>query len=269
MIRRHMLCLFLLITFAFPAQKTNRDYHLRHNIKQDGQQFEFHVLDFDDPGVYQYDKSKFYFWLKAQQVHSTQGYSSGLLLHGEFQAFYPNKQLARRGYFYKGLKNGEWLYWNQEGRMILIEHWKSGIKVGLEKKFADDGSLLSQTKYKAGKTVRKTADSVIVTSKNKERITLFGTDGQKLRTIRMKHGKLDGKQQEFKNGKASSISYYKAGEKTEKAEKKKGGKLFEKFRRDKTKDNPRKEEKAGKKQPENPGSKGQGKKRKLFPEKTK
>lgn len=207
----------LLLALHAPAQKINTEYHLKHNIKQDNQQFEFHVLDFGDKGVYQYDKSKFYFWLKAQQVHATQGYSSGLLLHGEFQGFYGNKQLAQRGYFYKGLKNGEWLYWNAGGTMTHLEYWRSGVKVGTEKSFSDEGKLLAQTKYKVFKTVRETPDSVIVTRqrKNTQEITLRDAYGHKTKVIRTKEGKLHGKQLEYKTDGTLVSENYKNGQKTE------------------------------------------------------
>ncbi|MCE3297045.1 MAG: hypothetical protein K0R65_2759 [Crocinitomicaceae bacterium] len=209
------------------AQRINDAYHLKHNIRQDNQQFEFRVLDFGDKGVYQYDKSKFYFWLKAQQVHATQGYSSGLLLHGEFQAFYVNKQLSQRGYFYKGLKNGEWLYWNSEGTMTHLEHWRSGVKVGTEKSFSDEGVMLAQVKYKMFKTVRQTPDSTIVSyhKKNKQTITLHDAYGNKNQVIRRKNGQLHGKQVTYKEGKPELVEEYKNGQKVEeKAKEKKGDK---------------------------------------------
>lgn len=218
---------FLFLSILFPAllvqaQKMNTGYHLKHNIKQDDQQFEFHVLDFNDKGVYQYDKSKFYFWLKAQQVHATQGYSSGLLLHGEFQGFYGNKQLAQRGYFYKGLKNGEWLYWNAEGIMTHLEYWRSGVKVGTEKSFSGEGKLLAQTKYKVFKTVRETPDSIIITRhrKNAQEVTLLDAYGHKTKVIRTKEGKLDGRQLEYKSDGTVVAEAYKNGEKTEQKTKK-------------------------------------------------
>ncbi len=209
------------VFFTAAAQRVNTDYHLRHNIKQDNQQFEFQVLDFGDVGVYQYDKSKFYFWLKAQQVHATQGYSSGLLLHGEFQAFYDNKQLARRGYFHKGLKNSEWLYWNEAGTLVHIEHWRSGVKVGTEKSFSDAGKLLSQVKYKLFKTTRQTPDSTIISwhRKDRQEITLRDNHGQKSKIIRLKNGQLHGRQLEYKEN-AAVVERYKHGQRLEEKSKK-------------------------------------------------
>jgi hypothetical protein len=200
------------------AQKLDKGYHLKHNIKQENEQYEFTVLDFDANGVYNYDKNKFYYWLKSQQVHATQGYSSGLLLHGEFQAFYVNKQLSKRGYFQKGLKNGEWLYWNNQGVLVQIEYWRSGIKSGVEKKYDDQGVLISKTIYKGSKTETITKDSIVFQNqrKNTKKIILFDQNHEKSKVIRLKNNLLDGKQENFKDGKSDGVEYYEKGKLLEK-----------------------------------------------------
>lgn len=212
----HFFVGILLSSLGF-TQSMSKQYHLKHNIRQENQQYEFTVMDFKANGVYAYDKSKFYYWLKAQTVHATQGYSSGLLLHGEFQGFYDNKQLSKRGYFYKGLKNGEWLYWNENGVLIHIEHWKSGIKSGVEKKFDAQGDLLYKVKHGKFKTTRQTKDSLLVQYDRQDKIqlTLFDHKGEKIQVIRKKGDHLHGKQESYTDGKISQVEYYNDGEKTE------------------------------------------------------
>lgn len=215
------ILLFILTFFSVNvlfAQKLDKTYHLKHNIKQDNEQYEFTVLDFDVSGVYNYDKGKYYYWMKAQKVHATQGYSSGLLLNGEFQAFYVNKQLSKRGYFQKGLKNGEWLYWNENGVLVHIEYWRSGVKAGIEKLFDDKGELISRTKYKGAKIERTCKDSVVVINqrKNTKKIVLFDQNHEKSKVIRMKNDVLDGKQEKFKEGKSDGVEFFEKGKLVEK-----------------------------------------------------
>ena len=218
MSRFFLIVLIFSISSILYGQKRNTDYHLKHNIKQEKEQYEFTVLDFDANGVYNYDKEKFYYWLKAQKVHATQGYSSGLLLHGEFQAFYTNKQLSKRGYFQKGLKNGEWLYWNEQGVLVQIEFWRSGVKAGTEKIFDSEGILISKTKYKGSKIEKITKDSTIVTNqrKNTQKIVVFDQNHQKSKIVRLKNNTLHGKQESFKDGKSEKAVYFENGKAIEK-----------------------------------------------------
>ncbi len=238
---KHIFHLFLfLISFSNPfSQKLDKDYHLKHTIRQDNQQFQFSVLDFDDKGVYDYNKGKFYYWLKSQKVHVTQGYSSGLLLDGEFQSFYDSKQLSQRGYFFKGLKNGEWLHWNEKGVLIQIEHWKSGEKCGVEKIFDNNGELITKIKHKNNKIERWTKDSLIIenTSKTEKKIIVFDARSRKVSVTRLKHKELDGKQEIYKEGKLEKVEFFDDGKKYEKKSlKDRCNKLFKKDKSSKEKD---------------------------------
>lgn len=69
-----------------------------------------------------------YTWLKNQKVLTTQGGYSGKLLHGNYESFYPNKNLKEKGKFSYGLKNGTWLYWRKDGSIKKSEYWKKGQK---------------------------------------------------------------------------------------------------------------------------------------------
>ena len=104
------------------AQNHLEDFTLKRSLKQDGLQFNFTVLDDDKRGVKHHKPSKFYYWFKAQHVRATQGASSGRLLHGKFEAFYPDKQLAQQGSYKKGLKHGKWQYWYPDGSFKKVEN---------------------------------------------------------------------------------------------------------------------------------------------------
>lgn len=230
--RLALLALLCLFSNLFFSQKLDKNYHLKHTTRQGEEQFEFTVLDFENNGVYAYDKSKFYYWLKTQEVHSTQGYSSGLLLHGEFKAFHKNKQLSQRGFFQKGLKNGEWLYWNRNGVLICIEHWRSGEKYGIEKRFNDDGNLIGKTKFKRNKQISYYADSIVSLAKNGCKCIKHMSNGKINSIERTKSNTLHGKQEKYKDGKLIETTYYENGKKVDrKTEVKPMKKLFSKFKK--------------------------------------
>lgn len=143
------LILFCSIQTAY-SQKNLKEFYLKRTLKQDGEQFNFLILDEDKRGVWFYSKEKFYFWYKTQHVLQTQGGASGILLHGEFESFYTSKQLAKKGDFNRGLKNGEWLYWRENGTLCHSESWKKGKKIGWEKWYDELGNVLQTSKHKRG-----------------------------------------------------------------------------------------------------------------------
>jgi hypothetical protein len=71
----------------------------------------------------------FYYWYSAGAIHSTQGGFSGKLLNGQYTEYYPDKNLKEQGNFKKGLKDGVWNYWNQDGTLSGTATWKRGSEV--------------------------------------------------------------------------------------------------------------------------------------------
>jgi antitoxin component YwqK of YwqJK toxin-antitoxin module len=213
-----MKFLFFLLVFTYlpPAigQKIEQDLYLKHSMKQDGESFQFTVLDRDEKGVRRYNKSKFYFWFKAQKVLATQGGASGQLLNGPFESFYDNKQLCRKGNFSKGLKNGEWLYWRRNGVLIRSEYWKKGRKRGTEKVYDETGNVYETIVHKRHKFTRTTPDSLISSNATGTRKTVYTKDPQGgiLTKSIYKDGLLDGKSTTYADGKAVSETKYKKGE---------------------------------------------------------
>lgn len=69
----------------------------------------------------------FYYWYSSNQIHCTQGGFSGRLLNGGYSEFYLTRNLKEQGAFYKGLKNGAWKSWNEEGRLMKTSRWKRGV----------------------------------------------------------------------------------------------------------------------------------------------
>lgn len=183
--------IFLFTITAF-SQNIDEDLYRKHSIKQDGETYQFLVIDADEKETKHFDKSKYYFWFKAQKVITTQGGASGQLLDGKFESFYENKQLSSKGNFKKGLKDGEWLYWKKDGSLIRTENWKKGVKSGSQKIYDEKGSVTEETNYKcSGAYTRKTADSLIVSNASGTRKTISTLDenGKVTSTKKIKKGK--------------------------------------------------------------------------------
>jgi len=217
---RLSITLLLVVNVLFVnAQKQAKDFYLKRSLKQDGLHFQFTVLEEDKQGVWFYNKQRFYHWYKAQRVLSTQGASSGTLLHGNFEAFYPNKQLAQRGRYQKGLKSGEWLYWSQDGILSRSEHWSNGKFRGIQKWYDGNGEEMETVHLKRWSKERRVADSLIETRGNKQTIVLVDERGRVVKRENRKHGILHGKVSTYEGGKLIERKRYKNGVEQVKKEK--------------------------------------------------
>jgi len=217
--------------FSGFSQEPTKDFYLKKSLKQDGFQYQFTVLEEDKRGVWHYDKSKFYFWYKAQKVLATQGGASGDLLNGDFVAFHENKQLAQKGRFCKGLKDGKWMYWRTDGTLIMIEYWKKGSASGTKELFNENGESTETIKHARFKSTRTVSDSVIVRKNN-----------GKLETVYLKD----------ENGNVIGKKVYKKGvlqvEETKKVKESKSGQQEESSKRRRTEPAEVKEESSSKKE---------------------
>jgi len=72
---------------------------------------------------------RFYYWYSGNAIHSTQGGFSGRLLNGLYAEYYLNKNLKEQGIFKKGLKDGVWKKWNENGTLSNTTTWKNGLEV--------------------------------------------------------------------------------------------------------------------------------------------
>lgn len=100
-----------------------------------------------------------YHWFKSQKIYETQGSSAGYLLHGSFVKYYPGGQLAEKGVFKFGLRQGEWTSWYPSGHIRSVCYYKHGLLHGKMRFFDEDGKLIETLKYKKGlaKVSRRTA----------------------------------------------------------------------------------------------------------------
>ncbi|MDT3403750.1 toxin-antitoxin system YwqK family antitoxin [Mucilaginibacter terrae] len=93
-------------------------------------------------------RDRLYYWYGSNTIHQTQGSFSGKLLNGQYQEFYPNKNLHEQGKFKKGLKHGVWQSWNEQGGLKEHTTWKEGQKAGYFELFNNNGQLLKSGTYK-------------------------------------------------------------------------------------------------------------------------
>lgn len=91
---------------------------------------------------------KYYHWYKSGEIHTSQGSSSGSLLHGDYTKSYKNNDLAEKGSFKKGLKSNTWKRWYKNGQLYEISNWKNGLKSGRYAQFSEEGKVLIQGSYK-------------------------------------------------------------------------------------------------------------------------
>jgi hypothetical protein len=75
----------------------------------------------------------FYYWYSAGAIHSTQGGFSGKLLNGEYTEYYPDRNLKEQGHFKKGVKDGVWHSWNEDGTLAATVTWRDGAAVTVTK----------------------------------------------------------------------------------------------------------------------------------------
>ncbi|HEY2583461.1 MAG TPA: hypothetical protein VGI43_16735 [Mucilaginibacter sp.] len=75
---------------------------------------------------------RFYYWYSSNKIHFSQGGYSGKLLNGLYTEFYPNKNLKEQGAFKKGLKDGAWKSWNEDGTLNQISKWRNGAIVHVD-----------------------------------------------------------------------------------------------------------------------------------------
>jgi hypothetical protein len=70
-----------------------------------------------------------YYWFSGNMIHVTQGGYSGKLLNGQYTEYYPDKNLKEQGAYKKGLKDGVWKSWNDDGSLAVAITWKHGSEI--------------------------------------------------------------------------------------------------------------------------------------------
>lgn len=190
--RAFLLLLTTLNIFVGFSQKF--EIENKFHIKQDDKSIIFRVLDTDESQLKKYNSKKHYYWFKSQKILITQGGSSGSLLNGDYESFYKNNQLAEKGLFKKGLKHGVWRFWGQNGILIHQENWSSGIQIGKQLYYSDQGILEKTVLYKSNQVQIIARDTTIIKTKKTVLTTVKDSVGKLIMQSRFKSGQLDGTQ---------------------------------------------------------------------------
>jgi antitoxin component YwqK of YwqJK toxin-antitoxin module len=208
----YIICFILVIGSLRCYSQKIEDYSLKHSMKQDGLSLSFTVLDSDKKGIKHYDTQKTYYWYKSQTVLGTQGGSAGQLLHGAFESFYDNKQLCEKGSYAKGLKTGEWNYWQKNGKLIRTEHWNNGRLSGEQMYYSKAGDVQKRVVIRGNNTTEQSGDTLIEISKSSKTITLMDSIGRVKSVTRYKNSLLHGKQETIAADGSKTVITYKNGE---------------------------------------------------------
>lgn len=97
---------------------------------------------------------RIYYWYKTGDIHQSRSQVGGYVLHDAYSKYYKSKQLAEKGAFDYGLKNGEWRTWHENGNPNTIIEWKKGRRNGLYVKYEENGALLQSGYYSNNKKAK-------------------------------------------------------------------------------------------------------------------
>lgn len=214
-----VLAFLTLNTFCALSQPNLDDFSLRRSFKQNDKHVVFFIRDEDKRELRSFKQDVWYHWFKSQQILSTQGGSGGTLLEGEYLAYFYNKQLAEKGSFRRGVKNGEWLYWNSLGFLIHKERWNNGRLVKSES-YDELGQIQSEKRIRGNKLIQKEHDTLSIFKKGilVERVS-YNRFGDIISVQHFRNGKLHGKSVTFNEDREVSKSKYKNGNLIEPKEK--------------------------------------------------
>jgi antitoxin component YwqK of YwqJK toxin-antitoxin module len=124
---KYIYVLFFSITIsAINAQVVKPEKTFKVPLKTAEEKIEIEVDNTDKKITTKSDKT--YYWFKSKAVHITEGNYSGRLLHGEYISYFKSNQLKTKGSFVYGLKSGEWVDWDENGKKVSTTYWKSGLQ---------------------------------------------------------------------------------------------------------------------------------------------
>jgi hypothetical protein len=142
------LILLLLLPMAAMSQKMPDIVTNRVRINEPDQSIVFEInLSSNDVST---DLDKHYYWYSGNTVHTTQGGFSGKLLHGQYTAYFLNKNLKEQGRFKNGLKDGPWKEWNENGSLKSEHPWSKGVESGKFYTYDTTGRLSQSGYFKNG-----------------------------------------------------------------------------------------------------------------------
>ena len=139
-VRNYVVILLLVITGcqSMPEMITNKK--ILHN---EGFKEEVYITD-KEPHL---KNDRYYYWYKSRVLHKTLDNYSGELADGPYVKYYYSSQMAEKGIFDNGLKEGKWSTWYENGQLASVTYWRKGEELH----YNSDGDLLLKGRYRNGK----------------------------------------------------------------------------------------------------------------------
>lgn len=81
-------------------------------------------------------------WYESGELKSETEFEFGGQ-NGKFTSWYKNGNKLKQGQYHDG-QSGEWKFWNEQGEIILISHWKNDYENGLLEYFEDGKRMVEQ-----------------------------------------------------------------------------------------------------------------------------
>lgn len=98
--------------------------------------------------VSSFDEDKAYYWFKSGEIHTSRYGAGGFVLHKTYSKFYESNQLAEKGEFNYGLKDGVWKSWYKNGQLKEVLKWNKGEKHGDYITYSNSGVELEKGTFK-------------------------------------------------------------------------------------------------------------------------
>ena len=167
---------------------------------------DFYVLMWEQS--FNLKKSKVYTSYSNGALHSTRGVLSGKVLHGDYKEVSLSGALLKVGTYRKGLKDGYWASYNEDGSLINDLTYSKGDTVSVVKFYSKDGSVKNtvlpfKRKKKADKCAEKCSKREACKARKEANSSENESDELGQKNNRFKFSKLKFK---FKKSKKDSVS---------------------------------------------------------------
>lgn len=104
------------------------------------------------------DDRKMYSWFAGGKINNSQGDYKDRLLDGVYTSSYINKRLKEKGVYKNGLKKGNWLKWDEAGKLKVKRHFIKGWLSGFRTVYDSTGVPKSRVHYKRNQMNGKAQD---------------------------------------------------------------------------------------------------------------
>lgn len=142
--------LFLLFVFIGCSERVNSGKFGNYQITTD--QSKINLFAFMINPKTHLKENKSYSFYNNNKIIEVQGSIAGKLLHGRFNEQFLDNSTKVNGKFYKGLKDGKWIYYHPNSKLKQTIHYKKGDTIGPVHFYNTKGEL-TETIYNQKQTL--------------------------------------------------------------------------------------------------------------------